>query len=143
MRSWIAALMLGLLALALPVFGQNPQAILETSAGRITCELFQDKTPIAVANFIGLAKGTKDWINPVSKIAHPNTLVFSTTIFPRVIPVFMIHSGDNAGNEGGSPSYILKDEIVPGLYFDSPGRLAIANERPNTNGSQFFITDGA
>jgi peptidyl-prolyl cis-trans isomerase A (cyclophilin A) len=142
MRAWMAVLTVGLLALALPAFGQNPQAILTTSAGRITCELFQEKTPIAVANFIGLAKGTKDWINPVSKATKHNTPLYNGTIFHRVIPGFMIQGGDPAGNGGGGPGYSFKDEIVPGLYFDRPGRLAMANSGPNTNGSQFFITDG-
>jgi peptidyl-prolyl cis-trans isomerase A (cyclophilin A) len=142
MRARITSLTMGMLALALPAFGQNPQAILDTSAGQITCELFQDKAPIAVANFIGLAKGTKDWINPVSKATKHNTPLYNGTIFHRVIPGFMIQGGDPAGNGGGDPGYKFKDEIVPGLNFDRPGRLAMANAGPNTNGSQFFITDG-
>ncbi len=144
MRAWFASLTLGLLALTAPALSQsqNPKAILDTSAGQITCELFQDKAPIAVANFIGLAKGTKEWINPVSKAKKRNTPLYDGTIFHRVIPGFMIQGGDPAGNGNGGPGYKFQDEIVPGLYFDRPGRLAMANYGPNTNGSQFFITDG-
>jgi len=142
MRSWIALLTFAMLALASPVLGQNPRAVLDTSAGQITCELFPDKAPLAVSNFIGLAEGTKDWINPVSKATKHNTPLYNGTIFHRVIPGFMIQGGDPAGNGGGDPGYKFKDEIVPGLYFDRPGRLAMANAGPNTNGSQFFITDG-
>jgi peptidyl-prolyl cis-trans isomerase A (cyclophilin A) len=142
MRAWFASLTLGLLALSSPGFSQNPKAILDTSKGQITCELFQDKAPIAVANFIGLAEGTKDWTNPVSKAKKHHVPLYNGTIFHRVIPNFMIQGGDPAGTGMGDPGYKFKDEIVPGLNFDRPGRLAMANAGPNTNGSQFFITDG-
>jgi peptidyl-prolyl cis-trans isomerase A (cyclophilin A) len=141
MRSRIAVFALGMLVAVSPALSQNPKAILQTSAGQITCELFQDKTPITVANFIGLAEGTKEWVNPISKAKKRNTPLYNGTIFHRVIPNFMIQGGDPAGNGAGDPGYKFKDEIVPGLYFDRPGRLAMANSGPNTNGSQFFITD--
>ncbi len=118
----------------------NPKAILETSAGTITCELFPDKAPLTVANFIGLAEGTKDWTNPASKVKKHGVSLYNGTIFHRVIPQFMIQGGDPMGNGAGDPGYSFKDEISS-LKFDRPGRLAMANSGPNTNGSQFFITE--
>jgi len=119
----------------------NPKAIIETTAGNFTCTLFQDKAPLTVANFIGLAEGTKDWTNPVSRVKKHNTPLYDGTIFHRVIPGFMIQGGDPAGNGSGDPGYKFKDEFDPSLKFDRPGRLAMANSGPNTNGSQFFITE--
>jgi len=119
----------------------NPKAIIETSAGNFTCTLFQDKAPLTVANFIGLAEGTKDWTNPVSHVRKHNTPLYEGTIFHRVIPGFMIQGGDPAGNGSGDPGYKFKDEFDPSLKFDRAGRMAMANSGPNTNGSQFFITD--
>ena len=119
----------------------NPKAILETTAGTISCELFQDKTPMAVANFIGLAEGTKEWVNPASKATKRNTPLYNGTIFHRVVKGFMIQGGDPMGNGSGDPGYSFKDEITS-LKFDRPGRLAYANTGPNSNGSQFFITAG-
>jgi peptidyl-prolyl cis-trans isomerase A (cyclophilin A) len=119
----------------------HPKAIIETSLGNITCTLFQDKAPLTVENFIGLAEGTKTWKNPVSG-ATKHTPLYDGTIFHRVIPGFMIQGGDPAGNGSGDPGYKFKDEITD-LKFDRPGRLAMANSGPNTNGSQFFITEVA
>jgi len=121
----------------------EPTAIFDTTAGKLTCKLFEKETPITVANFIGLATGTKDWKNPVSGATKHNTPLYDGTIFHRVIPNFMIQGGDPAGNGSGDPGYKFKDEIVSTLTFDRPGRLAMANSGPNTNGSQFFITDVA
>ncbi len=120
---------------------ENPVAIFDTTAGKLRCTLFEKQTPVTVANFIGLATGTKDWTNPVSHVTKHNTPLYDGTIFHRVIPNFMIQGGDPAGNGSGDPGYTFKDEIVPGLTFDRPGRLAMANSGPNTNGSQFFITE--
>ena len=119
----------------------NPKAILHTTAGDINCQLFLDKAPITVENFIGLATGKKDWTNPVTKAKKTNTPLYDGTIFHRVIPDFMIQGGDPAGNGTGDPGYKFKDEISD-VKFDRPGRLAMANSGPNTNGSQFFITEG-
>jgi cyclophilin family peptidyl-prolyl cis-trans isomerase len=105
------------------------------------CTLFEKQTPETVANFIGLATGTKDWKNPVSHVTKHNTPLYDGTIFHRVIPNFMIQGGDPAGNGSGDPGYTFKDEIVSTLTFDRPGRLAMANSGPSTNGSQFFITE--
>ena len=118
----------------------RPKAIFETSKGNITCTLFPDKAPMTVENFIGLAEGTKQWKNPVSGATKTNTPLYDGTIFHRVIPNFMIQGGDPAGNGSGDPGYKFKDEFSD-LKFDQPGRLAMANSGPNTNGSQFFITD--
>jgi cyclophilin family peptidyl-prolyl cis-trans isomerase len=119
----------------------NPKATIETTAGTFTCTLFKDKAPVTVENFIGLAEGTKDWKNPVSGATKHNTPLYDGTIFHRVIPGFMIQGGDPAGNGSGDPGYKFKDEFDSSLRFDRPGRLAMANSGPNTNGSQFFITE--
>lgn len=119
----------------------NPVAVFDTTAGKLRCTLFQTQTPATVTNFIGLATGTKDWTNPVSHVTKHNTPLYDGTIFHRVIPNFMIQGGDPAGNGSGDPGYTFKDEFVSGLTFDRPGRLAMANSGPNTNGSQFFITE--
>jgi cyclophilin family peptidyl-prolyl cis-trans isomerase len=122
----------------------NPVAIINTTVGTLTCTLFEKQTPVTVANFIGLATGTKDWKNPASKVTKHGVPLYDGTIFHRVIPDFMIQGGDPAGNGSGDPGYSFKDEIVlPALTFDRPGRLAMANSGPNTNGSQFFITEVA
>ena len=119
----------------------EPTAVFDTTAGTLRCTLFEKETPETVANFIGLATGTKDWKNPVSGATKHGVPLYDGTIFHRVIPNFMIQGGDPAGNGSGDPGYKFKDEIVPSLMFDRPGRLAMANSGPNTNGSQFFITE--
>ncbi|MFZ0288371.1 MAG: peptidylprolyl isomerase [Candidatus Sulfotelmatobacter sp.] len=120
----------------------QPTAIIETSVGNMTCTLFPDKAPIGVENFIGLATGTKDWktVRGVTKHGVP---LYDGTIFHRVIPGFMIQGGDPAGDGTGDPGYKFKNEVSSDLLFDKPGRLAYANAGPNTNGSQFFITEVA
>ena len=124
-----------------PVAG--PTAIIDTTAGKLTCTLFPDKAPIGVANFIGLAQGTKDWTNPVSHAKKHGVPLYDGTIFHRVIPEFMIQGGDPAGTGSGDVGFEFKNETSPTLKFDRPGRLAYANAGPNTNGSQFFITEVA
>ena len=115
-------------------------AIFETTAGNITCTLFPDQAPLTVANFIGLATGTKAWKDPKTGKMMQGVPLYNGTIFHRVIPNFMIQGGDPVGNGSGDPGYSFKDEFSPSLTFDQPGRLAMANSGPNTNGSQFFIT---
>lgn len=127
-------------AKAAPAVPSRPKAVFNTTAGQITCTLFPDKAPMTVENFIGLATGTKDWVNPASKAKKHGTPLYDGTIFHRVIPGFMIQGGDPMGNGAGDPGYSFKDEFSE-LRFDRPGRLAMANSGPNTNGSQFFITD--
>ncbi|HLJ61024.1 MAG TPA: peptidylprolyl isomerase [bacterium] len=122
---------------------QNPIAIIHTTAGDMRCELYPGKAPLAVANFIGLATGDKDWTNPATgKIEHHRPM-YDGVIFHRVIPGFMIQGGDPLGTGTGGPGYKFQDELHTDLLFDRPGRLAMANAGPNTNGSQFFITEEA
>lgn len=118
----------------------QPTAIIETTAGKLTCTLFPDKAPIGVENFIGLATGTKDWTTVRGATKHGVPL-YDGTIFHRVIPGFMIQGGDPAGDGTGDPGYKFKNEVSSDLLFDRPGRLAYANSGPDTNGSQFFITE--
>jgi peptidyl-prolyl cis-trans isomerase A (cyclophilin A) len=118
-----------------------PTAIIDTTAGKLTCVLFPDKAPIGVANFIGLARGTKDWTNPATGRKMHGVPLYNGTIFHRVIPDFMIQGGDPMGTGMGDPGYKFKNETSPDLQFDRPGRLAYANAGPDTNGSQFFITE--
>ena len=126
---------------ARPAAAARPTAVFNTTAGKLTCTLFPDKAPKTVANFVGLAQGTKDWKNPMTNSTKHGVPLYDGTIFHRVIPNFMIQGGDPIGNGEGSPGYTFEDEFTPTLKFDRPGRLAMANSGPNTNGSQFFITE--
>ena len=119
----------------------GPTAVLDTSMGRITCRLFSKEAPKTVDNFVGLAKGTKDWTDPVTHKKMHNKPLYDGTQFHRVIPEFMIQGGDPTATGMGDPGYMFEDEFDPNLNFDVPGRLAMANSGPNTNGSQFFITE--
>jgi len=119
----------------------GPSVVMETSMGRITCQFYQRQAPKAVANFIALAEGTKDWTDPTTRTVQHNKPLFNGTTFHRVIPQFMIQGGDPTGTGMGSPGYKFEDEVDPNLNFDRAGRLAMANSGPNTNGSQFFITE--
>jgi peptidyl-prolyl cis-trans isomerase A (cyclophilin A) len=119
----------------------GPTAILDTSMGRITCRLFDKQAPLTVANFIALAEGAKAWTDPVSKQKMTHKPFYDGTTFHRVIPDFMIQGGDPTGTGTGDPGYMFADEFDPNLNFDVPGRMAMANSGPATNGSQFFITE--
>ena len=119
----------------------EPTAIIETTDGNITCTLFPDKAPIGVANFIGLATGKKEWKDPTTGKMMKGVPLYNGTIFHRVIPNFMIQGGDPTGTGTGDPGYKFKNEVSSDLTFDQPGRLAYANAGPDTNGSQFFITE--
>src|SRR5277367_3239136 len=121
--------------------GGEPTAVIETSAGNINCTLFPDKAPIGVANFIGLATGAKEWKDPKTGQMMKGVPLYNGTIFHRVIPNFMIQGGDPIGTGTGDPGYKFKNEVSPGLTFDQAGRLAYANAGPDTNGSQFFVTE--
>jgi peptidyl-prolyl cis-trans isomerase A (cyclophilin A) len=120
-----------------------PKAIIHTSAGDLTCELFPDKAPKGVASFVGLARGTRDWTNPKTGQKVHGKPLYDGTICHRVIPEFMIQCGDPEGTGRGGPGYEFANETAPDLTFDQPGRLAYANAGPDTNGSQFFITEVA
>ena len=114
-------------------------ATFKTSMGDIVVQLFDDKAPKTVANFVGLASGTKEWTDPKTgeKVKKP---LYNGTIFHRVIPGFMIQGGDPLGNGTGGPGYRFEDEFHPDLRHTKGGILSMANAGPNTNGSQFFIT---
>jgi len=118
-----------------------PAAVIHTTMGDMKCELFPDKAPKTVANFVGLAKGTKDWKDPATgKTMHGKPL-YDGVIFHRVIPEFMVQTGDPSGTGSGDVGFEFQDELLPDLLFDQPGRLAMANRGPNTNSSQFFLTE--
>src|SRR6058998_2473920 len=110
-----------------------------TSEGKFTAQLFDAETPNTVANFTGLADGSKDWTDPRTgrKVKQP---YFNGTIFHRVIGGFMIQGGDPLGQGTGGPGYTFSDEFHPKLKHDKAGILSMANRGPNTNGGQFFIT---
>jgi len=114
-------------------------AIMETTLGTITIELYEKEAPKTVANFIGLAEGTKEFtdLKTGQKAKRP---FYNGIIFHRVIPGFMIQGGDPTGTGRGGPGYKFEDEFSPSLRHDKPGRLSMANSGPGTNGSQFFIT---
>ena len=114
-------------------------AVIHTSMGDIVCRLFEKEAPKTVANFVGLATGSKRWRDPESG-AEKHKPLYTGTTFHRVIPGFMIQGGDPTGTGSGGPGYEFEDEIDPNLKFDRAGLLAMANSGPNTNGSQFFIT---
>jgi peptidyl-prolyl cis-trans isomerase A (cyclophilin A) len=115
-------------------------AVFNTTEGKITVRLFETEAPITVKNFIELAEGSKEWTHPTTR-AKSTTKLYDGTIFHRVIPDFMIQGGDPAGTGMGGPGYRFEDETKGSKHkFDQPGKLAMANSGPNTNGSQFFIT---
>lgn len=117
-------------------------AIFHTSEGDFICRLFEKEAPNTVKNFIQLAEGTKEWKHPSGK--KMNESLYNNTIFHRVIPNFMIQGGDPLGSGFGGPGYQFEDETQGSAYrFDKPGKLAMANSGPNTNGSQFFVTVAA
>jgi peptidyl-prolyl cis-trans isomerase A (cyclophilin A) len=115
-------------------------ATFKTSMGDIVVKLFPEKAPKTVENFVGLAEGTKEWKEPRSGQMVKKPL-YDGTVFHRVIPQFMVQGGDPLGNGTGGPGYKFADEIGPDNKFTKPGLLAMANAGPNTNGSQFFITE--
>ncbi len=114
-------------------------AVFETSLGKITCRLFKDQAPKTVDNFVGLASGTKEFTDPKTR-QRTKRPFYDGLVFHRVIPDFMIQGGCPLGTGTGGPGYQFGDEFVRELAFDKPGKLAMANAGPNTNGSQFFIT---
>jgi len=118
-------------------------AVFNTSEGQIVCRLFPENAPKTVTNFMELAEGGREWTHPLTRTKSQEKL-YDGTIFHRVIPDFMIQGGDPAGNGMGGPGYRFEDETKGSPHrFDKPGKLAMANAGPNTNGSQFFITVAA
>jgi len=116
-------------------------AKIETPKGMIVLELYEDKTPLTVANFVGLARGNKRWNEPKSKKWVTGKRFYDGLTFHRVIPGFMIQGGCPVGTGTGTPGYFFQDELLPELKHDQPGILSMANAGPHTNGSQFFITE--
>ena len=114
-----------------------------TNQGTMVCRLFEKEAPKTVANFVELAEGKRDWKDSVSGKKGPGP-IYNGTVFHRVIPNFMIQGGDPSGTGMGGPGYRFEDETKGSPYkFDKPGKLAMANAGPNSNGSQFFITTAA
>ncbi len=115
-------------------------AVFNTSEGTVVCRLFEKEAPKTVANFTELAEGKREWTHPLTRKKSTDPL-YNGTIFHRVIPDFMVQGGDPAGSGMGGPGYQFEDETKGSPHkFDKPGKLAMANAGPNTNGSQFFIT---
>jgi peptidyl-prolyl cis-trans isomerase A (cyclophilin A) len=114
-------------------------AIFDTTLGEITVELFPDKAPVTVQNFVGLANGTKEFVDPKTR-ERSKRPYYDGLGFHRVIPKFMIQGGCPLGTGTGGPGYNFQDEFSKDLSFNKPGLLAMANAGPGTNGSQFFIT---
>lgn len=125
----------------LPTFdkGAKVSAVFTTNHGDFTAKLYADECPITVGNFVGLATGKIPWKNPKGDtVTDP---LYSGTVFHRIIREFMIQGGDPEGTGTGGPGYRFEDEIVSELKHKGPGILSMANAGPNTNGSQFFITE--
>jgi peptidyl-prolyl cis-trans isomerase A (cyclophilin A) len=147
-RSTSMFAIVGMLAAAAAFAGQDAPAKkaggkvyahFTTNLGKFTVELFEKDAPKTVANFTGLAEGTKEWTDPKTgaKVKKP---FYNGLIFHRVIPDFMIQGGDPLGTGTGDPGYKFADEFGSSRKMDKAGVLAMANAGPNTNGSQFFIT---
>jgi peptidyl-prolyl cis-trans isomerase A (cyclophilin A) len=142
-KLFIVAMLCTIFGVAGNAIGQEKKgplyATFKTSMGDIVVQLFEEKAPKTVANFVGLASGTKEWTDPKTgeKVKKP---LYNGTIFHRVIPGFMIQGGDPLGNGTGGPGYRFEDEFHPDLRHTKGGVLSMANAGPNTNGSQFFIT---
>ena len=123
------------------VSGQGElRATLETSMGDLNLVLFETEAPNTVGNFVGLATGQIEWTDPTTR-QKTNRPLYNGTIFHRVIQDFMIQAGDPLGRGTGGPGYQFQDEFHPELLHNAPGVLSMANSGPNSNGSQFFITE--
>ena len=114
-------------------------AIFETSQGNIVVKLLEKEVPKTVANFVGLAEGTKEFTNEATGKKETRNF-YDGLNFHRVIPQFMIQGGCPRGDGRGGPGYSFADEFHPTLKHSKAGKLSMANSGPNTNGSQFFIT---
>jgi len=119
-----------------------PRARIVTRLGTMDCELYPDRAPRTVANFVGLARGLRPFWDPCRK-EWRRAPFYDGLLFHRVIPGFMIQGGDPLGTGTGDGGYEFADEFDPTLRHDGPGVLSMANSGPGTNGTQFFITEGA
>ncbi|RRJ30999.1 peptidylprolyl isomerase [Halocatena pleomorpha] len=118
----------------------NPHARLHTNHGTIEFELFEDRAPRTVENFIGLATGETEWTDPETGETKQGEPLYDDVLFHRVIEGFMVQGGDPTGTGRGGPGYQFDDEFHEELSHEGPGIVSMANSGPNTNGSQFFIT---
>jgi peptidyl-prolyl cis-trans isomerase A (cyclophilin A) len=121
--------------------GAQLSASIETSMGTLECKLMADKSPITVANFVGLARGIRPWKTPEDK--WEKKPAYDGTVFHRIIKGFMIQGGDAKKNGTGEAGYVIPDEVWDDATHDRPGLLCMANRGKNTNSAQFFITDAA
>jgi peptidyl-prolyl cis-trans isomerase A (cyclophilin A) len=121
--------------------GKQIVATIETDLGSLECKLFDDKAPITVANFVGLARGVRPWKTPAG--TWEKKPAYDGTIFHRIIKGFMIQGGDAMKNGSGEAGYVIPDEVWQGATHDHAGELCMANRGKNTNSAQFFITDAA
>jgi peptidyl-prolyl cis-trans isomerase A (cyclophilin A) len=115
-------------------------AEIKTDKGTLSCNLYSDKAPITVANFVGLARGLRPWKNPEGKWLKSKA--YDGTTFHRVVKGFMIQGGDAKGTGAGEPGFVIPDEVWEDAHHDQRGLICMANRGPNTNGMQFFIMDG-
>ncbi|MBZ6495222.1 peptidylprolyl isomerase [Haloterrigena longa] len=119
---------------------EGTRATLQTSTGSIEVELYDERAPRTVDNFVGLATGARTWIDPETGAEIEGEPLYDDVLFHRVIEGFMIQTGDPTGTGRGGPGYTFDDEFHPELRHDDAGVLSMANSGPDTNGSQFFIT---
>lgn len=115
-------------------------ATLETSKGRLDCRLFDKESPITVASFVGLARGLRAFLDPKTHQWEKRPY-FDGLLFHRVIPGFMVQTGDIAGNGAGNAGFRIRNESAPKLKFNRGGLLGMANNGPDTNSAQFFVTE--
>ena len=115
------------------------RAVIQTNKGDIEVELFEERAPKTVANFVGLATGQRAY-KDLETFEETTGPFYDGVIFHRIIPNFMVQGGDPSGSGRGGPGYKFADEFHPELRHDAPGKLSMANAGPDTNGSQFFIT---
>jgi len=118
----------------------DPTAKVQTTMGELTVDLYADRAPRTVENFVGLATGSTEWTDPETGESVDGEPFYEDVPIHRVIDGFMIQTGDRTGTGRGGPGYQFDDEFHDELRHDQPGVLSMANSGPNTNGSQFFIT---